>query len=242
MTPGQARIVLLAFSIVTAGVTANAFFLQPRTMDAASAAPRERPRPGAGSRHQTSSREAPQSSPSSHRWTGGSEGLLRITRFAPAMRQETPEEEPQLTASATTVAAIQRELSARGYGPLPGDGLLGLATRAGIMAFEHDHGLPLTGEASEELLKRILLGTAVGGGPTEQGARTVQAAQVVRKVQQGLAALGYRIARVDGRLGEDSLKAIRDFEVDRGLVPKGRISAEIVAHLNEAAARSRSAR
>ena len=37
---------------------------------------------------------------------------------------------------------------------------MGLATRAAIMAFEHDHGLALTGEASEALLKRILLGAA----------------------------------------------------------------------------------
>ena len=58
---------------------------------------------------------------------------------------------------------------------------------------------------------------------------------MIRTVQQGLAALGYLVGRVDGRLGEDTVKAIRDFEMDKGLVPKGRISAELVAHLNEAA-------
>jgi peptidoglycan hydrolase-like protein with peptidoglycan-binding domain len=48
---------------------------------------------------------------------------------------------------------------------------------------------------------------------------------VIRTVQQRLAALGYRIGRVDGWLGEDTVKAIRDFEMDKGLVPKGRICA-----------------
>ena len=33
------------------------------------------------------------------------------------------------------------------------------------MAYEHDHGLALTGEASEALLKRILFGAAAGLEP-----------------------------------------------------------------------------
>ena len=55
-------------------------------------------------------------------------------------------------------------------------------------------------------------------------------------MQKGLVALGYQVARVDGRLGEDTVKAIRDFEVDRGLVPKGRVSAELLARITEATA------
>ena len=116
---------------------------------------------------------------------------------------------------------------------------MGLATRAGIMAFEHDHGLALTGEASEELLKRILLGASAGielCGHRDEARSSPQAEQVIRTVQQRLAALGYLVGRIDGRLGEDTVKAIRDFEMDKGLVPKGRISAELVARLSEAAA------
>jgi peptidoglycan hydrolase-like protein with peptidoglycan-binding domain len=65
---------------------------------------------------------------------------------------------------------------------------------------------------------------------------------VIRTVQQRLAALGYRIGRADGWLGEDTVKAIRDFEMDKGLVPKGRISAELVARLSDAAAPKSSGR
>src|SRR4029450_13008123 len=77
---------------------------------------------------------------------------------ADSSKLDVPPQAPQGDADAATIGAIQRELKSRGYGPLAGDGVMGLTTRAGIMAFEHDHGLGLTGEASEELLKRILLG------------------------------------------------------------------------------------
>jgi peptidoglycan hydrolase-like protein with peptidoglycan-binding domain len=72
--------------------------------------------------------------------------------------------------------------------------------------------------------------------------RSVQAEQVIRAVQQRLAALGYRIARADGWLGEDTVKAIREFEMDKGLVPKGRISAELMARLGETAERKPASR
>ena len=165
------------------------------------------------------------------------EQTLRIARFAPHTGiLEAPLTAPRAEAGVETVRAIQRELRTRGYGPLPGDGVMSLATRAGIMAFEHDRGLGLTGEASEELLKRILLGDSPEVAPAGPAKiRSVQAEQVIRAVQQRLAALNYRIARVDGWLGEDTVKAIRDFEMDKGLVPKGRVCAELIARLNESA-------
>ena len=115
------------------------------------------------------------------------------------------------------------------------DGVAGIGTRAAIMAFEHDHGLPLSGEASEPLFERILFGAAASLEPAG-AARPSEAEQTIRAVQKALVALGYEVGRVDGRLGEDTIKAIRDFEVDRGLVPKGRVSAELLARLTEAAA------
>ena len=66
--------------------------------------------------------------------------------------------------------------------------------------------------------------------------RSGHAEQVLRAVQQWLAALGYQPGRTDGRPGEETVKAIRDFEMDKGLVPRGRVSAELVARLSEAAA------
>ena len=61
------------------------------------------------------------------------------------------------------------------------------------MAYEHDHGLALTGEASEALLKRILFGAAAGPEPAGTAkARSSDAEQVIRAVQKGLVALGYQ--------------------------------------------------
>ena len=107
------------------------------------------------------------------------------------------------------------------------------------MAFENDHGMALSGEASERLLKRILLGATDPAGADSSAAGSVRsghAEQVLRAVQQWLAALGYQPGRTDGRPGEETVKAIRDFEMDKGLVPRGRVSAELVARLSEAAA------
>ncbi len=98
--------------------------------------------------------------------------------------------------------------------------------------------MALSGEASERLLKRILLGAADSTGADAAAAgrvRSGHAEQVIRSVQQWLAVLGYQPGRIDGRLGEDTVKAIRDFEMDKGLVPRGRVSAELVVRLGEAA-------
>jgi peptidoglycan hydrolase-like protein with peptidoglycan-binding domain len=62
------------------------------------------------------------------------------------------------------------------------------------------------------------------------------AEQVIRSVQQRLAALGYQPGRIDGRPSEETAKAIRDFEMDKGLVPRGRVSAELVTRLNDSTA------
>jgi len=240
MTPGQARIALLSFLLVTTGVVVNALFLQSGPA-VATKAPTARPTAGPpadrGRRSSAATRvERPKPVPSE---AAAKEQTLRIARFAPDTAMlDAPLPAPQADAGIETVRAIQRELKARGYGPLAGDGVMGMATRAGIMAFEHDHGLGLTGEASEELLKRILLGAPPDTVPAGAAKiRSVQAEQVIRAAQQRLAALGYRIARVDGWLGEDTVKAIREFEMDKGLVPKGRISAELMARLGEAAER-----
>src|SRR4029079_8634388 len=58
------------------------------------------------------------------------------------------------------VTAVQRELAARGYASGHVSGKLGEETRRAIAAFEKDHGLPITGSPSDELLRRILLGEA----------------------------------------------------------------------------------
>jgi peptidoglycan hydrolase-like protein with peptidoglycan-binding domain len=159
---------------------------------------------------------------------------VRTVRVATVGEVPPVEASPNASASADTetVRAVQAELNRRGYGPLAADGVMRPAARAAVMAFEHEHRLPLTGEASQELLKQILF-----GGPPATGAagppevRSPQAQGVIRDVQRQLAARGYRPGAPDGRLSAETIAAIRTFEADQGLVPKGRISAVLLDRL-----------
>lgn len=141
------------------------------------------------------------------------------------------------------VKQIQRELAARGYETAV-DGNIGLVTRAAIMAFETDRGLPVTAEPSPQLLKAITSGTArmVAASSMPRGATTKEAEQVIRTVQQSLAALSYLPGKIDGRMGEETVRAIREFEMDQSLPETGRISGQLVSRLAGIAGQGRLAR
>lgn len=157
-----------------------------------------------------------------------------------AMLAERLPEAPDAEGDAETVKTVQRELTARGYGPLVADGMPGLVTRAAIMAFEHDHRLPLTGEATGRLIGRLQMSAAQAAAlppdPAAGRIRSTQAEMVIRTVQQSLAALGYQVGKVDGRSGEDVARAIQEFELDEGLPQTGRVSAEVFARLGRVVA------
>ena len=233
MTPGQARVALGTFLLVSAGVTVNALFLQSDAVSAGRAGRMSGP-PGLAGRGAVLPEAAP---PRASERSSRAEQGLRIARFAaePGSIDPTAAGAGEVT-DAETVRAVQRELKLHGYGPVPVNGTMGLATRAAIMAFEHDHGMALSAEASERLLKRIVLGAAEPADVTRVADldASARAAEVIRSVQQWLAALGYQPGQTDGRLGEETVTAIREFEVDKGMVPRGRISAELVGRLNEA--------
>ena len=87
---------------------------------------------------------------------------------APMPRGNDPSSPPGETSE--TIRAIQRELQARGYEAGAADGVSGLVTRAAIMAYEHDNGLPLSGAADEALLKVVLLGGDARAGASPSAA------------------------------------------------------------------------
>ena len=122
------------------------------------------------------------------------ETIKRTAQLKPdaAKADVTPDALPD-EAGADTIRAIQGELGQRGFGPVPSDGIMRPVTRAAIMAYEHDYRLPLTGEASEALLTRLLLGvpatTEVSGG---REVRSPHAEALIKRVQRMLAANGYR--------------------------------------------------
>ena len=134
---------------------------------------------------------------------------------------------------ADVIRGIQRELNTRGYAPGAPDGVAGLVTRAAIMAYEHDNGMPLMGETTQELLGRIVLGPAVPAAarPGKSDVKGAEAAAVAKIVAQSLAAQGYSVPKSDGGVDATLVKAIRDFEADQKLPGTGRISAALVSRL-----------
>jgi peptidoglycan hydrolase-like protein with peptidoglycan-binding domain len=131
------------------------------------------------------------------------------------------------------IRAIQRELQVLGYEAGGVDGRAGMTTRAAVMAFEWDQGLPLTAEPAETVFQALLIGGARAAAVP--GASSLppspQAASVVRFVQQGLAALGYRGLTVSGTIGPETQQAIRLFEAREGLPGTGRVSGSLTARI-----------
>lgn len=135
------------------------------------------------------------------------------------------------------VRAVQRELAHRGYEPGPADGLVHPVTRAAVMAYEHDHGLPLTGQPTEALLKAILFGLPAAPGAGSPQEPHPEAREIIRSVQDSLKSLGYPIKSADGRMGPETVRAIREFESRNGLTPSGRVSGALMLKLREALVR-----
>jgi peptidoglycan hydrolase-like protein with peptidoglycan-binding domain len=257
MSPSSLRVILGGFLLLAGGIVVNAVLLQP-----AGGPPRlskaEAERQAQKAAAERARRLAVDGSLEELRQRANPEPrTIATARVEPALDPGTPQrfarlrpdaatgfgkdlmpDAPDAEGSSDTIRAVQRELVLRGYGPIQVDGIPGLATRAAILAFEHDQKLPLTAEATETLLKSILLGVARPASDAGR-VRTPQAEQVLRTVQQSLAAMNYQPGRVDGRLGEETDRAIREFEMDEGLAATGRPSAELVLRLAKKAGAGR---
>jgi peptidoglycan hydrolase-like protein with peptidoglycan-binding domain len=233
MTPRQARVALGSFLLLAAGVTGNALYLQgPIDRSAAKPAapppraqPQKSPNPPKASK---ASKAGDRASVDAQTASLKSGQALKVRMVRVATIGEAPAEETD----ADTVRAVQAELNRRGYGPLAVDGEISPQARAAIMAFEQDHRLALTGEASQALLKQIVFGTPAAAGPSGPAEVASPHAQaVIKHAQRLLADRGYRPGATDGRLSAATVAAIRTFETDQGLVPKGRVSAVVLERL-----------
>lgn len=229
MSANTLRIGLVAFTVLAAVAITNMVMLQPSSGRRAASKP---------SRAVSVSEIRPDAA------------TLRPEERAPLQQIATAEPKPEpaqpaaVTSSQDVTRAIQRELKERGYEAGVADGQPGLMTRAAIMAYEHDRSMNLTGEPTQQLLKQILLNThpAAAAAATRSGAgqeQSMHATQVIRTVQQSLVTLGYLPGKVDGRMGDDTVRAIREFELDQGLHETGRVSGQLVARLSRLAGQGR---
>lgn len=144
---------------------------------------------------------------------------------------------------------IQTELQTLGMYDGILDGLMGPRTRAAIALFQKRAGLPETGEGSPGLLDRLrryempepeettaALPTGIDdliapGGDDE--AAGPESDPRVRAIQRVLAELGYLSGPVDGVMGSDTRRAIRDFEADRGIDATGTVSDVLIRALEQ---------
>ena len=215
MLSGRVKLQLAAFLLLSTGVAANLFLLQPHARG--SLADEARRMAGAATIMFGDTGSIARGEDATRQGAG--------VRIEPLPMVEIPQGAAELT------RAVQRELEVRGYETGGADGVVGLMTRAAIMGFEHDHGLVLTGRPTQALLKRIVLGGGAPSVPIGSKGQSPEAQDVIRTVQTSLARLGYRPGRVDGRLSPETARAIREFEVDQALPPSGRVSGPLVARL-----------
>src|SRR5262245_23066851 len=137
MTPRQARVALGGFLFLAVGVIGNALFLQGAV-----------PLNGAARKAVVPSKPVPVQPVIASAAEGPKRAALGKARPATADIEPPPDE-----ADTEAVRSIQRELKRRGYGPLVADGIMRPEARAAVMAFEHEHRLPLTGEATQALMR-----------------------------------------------------------------------------------------
>ena len=124
--------------------------------------------------------------------------------------------------------ALQRELARRGYSNQLQARPNGL--RLAILAYEFDNGLPLTGDPTEALLKRVLF----DGNQGPRGSFTDRAelnTKLVMEAQRMLAGLGFFRGTFSGRMDVWTSNAIRDFERHRGIPLSGRLTDQTLLEL-----------
>jgi len=202
MSTLQARVLLVAFVGLSAVITYNAIYLQKGS----------HPAPMASEGRDTELRAA--------------RTLSRTASIRKAATQK------NTSTISQNVLAIQRRLAENGYDTGPADGVLGVMTRASIMAYQHDHGLSVTGMASERLLKRMILGESIGDDDLSVfSAVPPETAALVKAVQKVLTDLKYEVGPADGIYGAATRRAIKSFEKDHKLVVKGRISAKLLKEM-----------
>lgn len=132
------------------------------------------------------------------------------------------------------VTAIKVELKSRGYHLADDTPALDLQSRAAIIAFEADNDLRLTGEASQALLHRLLLG-AMSNQANGSSPPAPRAEEIIRTVQGALKGSGHPDLKVDGRMSTETVDTIRTFERAHGMKVTGRISGELVSRLKPVA-------
>ena len=175
-----------------------------------------------------------------------------LPRLAPIHAQPAPE--PVVVKP--PVLEVQRELARLGLYSGAIDGVAGSRTAAAISAYETAAGLPITGLATPSLLEAIKqplrskpqamnalpdnMAAELDRRERERAAKIAAEQQVrvdaqmqsnFRVIQGALNRIGYGPVPIDGTAGDETVDAIRRFELDNGLPVSGEASEELLARL-----------
>ena len=224
MLPRRVTLSLLSFLVLSAGVVTNVFLMQTR-------GPASSARVSDADAWNIAAIEAAEFDTGSIGAAGDGKTPDGVSLKATAAR-EAP---PKAAGPVEITRAVQRELQIRGYETGGHDGIVGVMTRGAILAYEHDHGLPLTAKPSEPLLKAIILGEGGKAGAKSGRAETAEAQDTIRNVQRSLLKLGYKPGSVSGKPSLETARAIRAFEGDQALPETGRVSGPLIARLSRLA-------
>jgi peptidoglycan hydrolase-like protein with peptidoglycan-binding domain len=223
MTPFRMRLFVVAFLALAAATSINAIYMQEAPRRTAAAVSGATPAKDAAGRPAAATAALP----------GDEVPAAGIGQpaGAAAAREDARQQPEPLPDPHPRVKSIQRELSSRGYHPGRQDGVLAPETRAAILAYEFDEHMPLTGEATEDVLKALIFAKAAGRTRIGASDRFEHRREIVEQVQHMLAQLGYTAGPVDGRLDARMREAIRRFETDRRLKPTGRLSERVLLEM-----------
>jgi peptidoglycan hydrolase-like protein with peptidoglycan-binding domain len=232
MTPFRMRLCVGVFVAVAAAISINALYLQQAPRIAAAAVQTLAPSPALSETvSSTGNTGTTAALPKQSAIVTTETVAEKLVALVEPVKNPAPVRSPAKPAPARLVRAIQRELSDRGYAVGEDNGVLGLQTRAAILAYEFDADMPLTGEPAEAVLKSLIFGRAAGKGGPGPVERFERRQQLVARVQEALAALHYRSGPADGRLDRPTRDAIRKFESDHRLQAAGRLTERVLLEL-----------
>lgn len=233
MTPGRAKVYTWLFLGLAGCATVNVMLFQQRLpMRGMGGVYGDSSAGGAAGRvHLPVAPPSPAATSSSNSSASGA--APRGTKVA--LAQEPVPRSPAVVQAELT-QAIQRELNSTGLFTGLADGKPSKSLTAAIAAYEFQQGMPVSGEATDILLKRLILGAMpaikskhvpgeiIPGSPADH---------LVRWVIESLNKLGHDAGKPQSKLDLKAMQAIRAFEAGELMRPTGRIGEAFVRQLEQ---------
>ena len=128
------------------------------------------------------------------------------------------------------VRDIQRRLTSLGF-PVEADGTYGPKTAAAVAQFQESRGLPADRIVGPETWSALVeAGFRLGDRMLYRRSPMMRGDDVSR-LQRSLGSLGFDAGKIDGLFGPDTLRALLDFQRNRGMAEDGIAGREVVEEL-----------